>query len=152
MPWVRSTLLITIVLLAFGAGCGSETDAEPDPRPGTGTGTGAGDGASTELEITLWPEGRSAGGSQTWTLTCDPPGGTHRNPEDACAELARIENPFAPPRIDEICTEQYGGPEEAEVTGTHRGEPVSYKLARTNGCEIGRFERLSFLLPGRGAA
>ena len=38
------------------------------------------------------------------------------------------------------------------ITGTYRGAPVSYKLARTNGCEIDRYEKLSFLLPGGGNA
>jgi hypothetical protein len=140
---VRGALLLAIVVLAAGAGCGSETDAESDPAPPR-----PGDEAGTELEITFWPQGRSSGNAQTWTLTCEPAGGTHRSPEDACARLAALEDPFAPPSPDEICTEQYGGPEEAVVSGTYRGEPVSYELARTNGCEIARFERLGFLLPG----
>ena len=46
-----------------------------------------------------------------------------------------------------MCTQQYGGPEQALISGTYRGEPVSYKLARTDGCEIDRYEQLSFLLP-----
>ena len=141
---MRARLLIAIVMLAASAGCGSETDAEPDP--------GSGDEASTELEITFWPQGRSNGNAETWTLTCDPAGGTHRDPDDACARLAALQNPFAPPPPDEICTDQYGGPEEALISGTYRGEPVSYELARTNGCEIGRFERLGFLLPGAAGA
>lgn len=138
--------MIAIFLLAAAAGCGSETDAEPDPAPGPG------DEPSIELEITFWPQGRSAGTPETWTLTCDPAGGTHRSPAEACAQLAALENPFAPPPPDEICTEQYGGPEEALVSGTHRGERVSYELSRTNGCGIARFERLGFLLPGVAGA
>ena len=51
-----------------------------------------------------------------------------------------------------MCTEQYGGPEQAMITGTYRGEPVSYGLSRTNGCEIGRWESLRFLLPSGGNA
>jgi hypothetical protein len=144
VPRVRGVLLIAIVLLAAAAGCGSDTDAEPDPDPG--------DEASTDLEITFWPQGRSNGNGETWTLMCEPAGGTHRNPDDACAQLAALEDPFAPPPPDEICTEQYGGPEEALVSGTFRGAPVSYELSRTNGCEIARFERLGFLLPGAAGA
>jgi hypothetical protein len=125
-----------VVLLAGVAGCGSDSD--------DGSGSGESD---TQLEITFWPEGRSKGEAQTLTLSCDPPGGTHPNPAEACAKLAALDDPFAPPPADEICTELYGGPEEASITGTYRGEPVSYKLARTNGCEIDRYQKLSFLLP-----
>ena len=145
MRRVRGVLLIAIVLLA-AAGCGSETDAEPDPAPSPG------DAASTELEITFWPQGRSSGNAQTWTLTCDPGGGTHPSPEDACAQLAALDDPFAPPPKDEICTEQYGGPEEALVEGTYRGRGVSYGLSRTNGCQIARYERYRFLIPVSSAA
>ena len=141
---MRAPLLIAVVLLAASAGCGSETDAEPDPGPG--------DEASAELEITFWPNGRRNGNAQRWTLTCNPAGGTHPNAADACARLAAIENPFAPPPKDEICTEQYGGPEEALVEGTYRGRAVSYGLSRTNGCQIARYERYRFLISVSSAA
>ncbi|MBA2385337.1 MAG: hypothetical protein H0V68_11845 [Actinobacteria bacterium] len=142
---MRAAFLIA-GLLAAAVGCGSEPDAEPDPGPAPG------DAATSELEITFWPQGRSSGNAQTWTLTCNPAAGTHPSPEDACAQLDALDQPFAPPAPDEICTEQYGGPEEALVEGTYRGEPVSFELSRTNGCEIGRWEQHSFLLPDSGRA
>ena len=40
-----------------------------------------------ELTITFWPEGPD-GESTEATLTCDPAGGTHPDPEAACAALA----------------------------------------------------------------
>jgi hypothetical protein len=130
--------LVLLVLLAGVAGCGSEPDAD--------SGSGAGEPGS--VEITFWPQGRAKGAAQKLTLSCDPPAGTHPNPADACERLAALDDPFAPPPTDEMCTELYGGPEEALITGTYRGTSVSYKLARTNGCEIDRYEKLSFLLPG----
>jgi hypothetical protein len=139
---MRAASLIVIAVLV-GAGCGSETEPADEPAPA--------DEVSAELEITFWPNGRGSGNAQTWTLTCDPPGGTHPMAADACARLAALENPFAPPPPDEICTEQYGGPEEALVEGTFRGEAVSYGLARTNGCEIARFDQYRFLIPGSAA-
>ena len=132
---MRIASLVAIVLLAAGAGCGSEADSDAD--------SGTVEQPSTELKIAFWPQGRSAESGETWTLTCDPPGGTHPDPEDACRRLAAIDDPFARPPADEICTEQYGGPEQAMITGTYRGEPVSYALSRTN---------LRFLLPGSGNA
>lgn len=47
---------------------------------------------------------------------------------------------FAPPATNQICTEQYGGPEVATVTGTFDGDAVSATFSRTNGCEIARFD------------
>ena len=138
--------MLVIVLLVGSVGCGSESDSDS----GTGgTSTGSVE-ASTQLEITFWPQGRAQGAAQKRTLTCDPPGGTHPNPAEACEKLDALDDPFAPPPLDEMCTEQYGGPQEALIEGTYRGEPVSYKLSRTNGCEIGRYQTLGFLLPPGG--
>ena len=141
---VRAAVVSAIVMLSTA--CGSETDVVAEPPPPRA------DRAAGELEITFWPNGRGRGSTQTWTLRCDPAGGTHPNPEDACARLAAIENPFAPPPGDEICTEQYGGPEEALVEGTYRGRGVSYGLSRTNGCQIARYDRYRFLIPVSSAA
>jgi hypothetical protein len=129
---------LLIVLVAGVAACGADSDSD------SGSGTGE---AGTELEISFWPQGRSKGAIQKLTLNCDPPAGTHPNPAEACEKLEALDDPFAPPPLDEMCTELYGGPEEALISGTYRGRPVVYRLARTNGCEIDRYERLSFLLP-----
>jgi len=40
------------------------------------------------------------------------------------------------------CTEQYGGPERAHVTGTLQGRAVDVTLTRTNGCGIAGYEAL----------
>ena len=141
---MRVLSLLAIVVLAAGAGCGSEADSDAEP--------GTVEQPSTELEIAFWSQGKTSESGETWTLTCDPAGGTHPDPEDACRQLAAIDDPFAPPPTDEMCTEQYGGPEQAMITGTYRGAPVSYPLSRTNGCEIGRWENLRFLLPSGGNA
>lgn len=56
-------------------------------------------------------------------------------------DVARVEEALAqdPARA---CTQQYGGPEEAHVTGTLDGEPVDVTLARTDGCGIAAYEAL----------
>jgi hypothetical protein len=51
-----------------------------------------------------------------------------------------------------MCTQIYGGPERATVTGTFRGERVSSTFSKTNGCEIGRWKALTGLLPATGGA
>jgi hypothetical protein len=87
----------------------------------------------------------------TWTLTCEPAGGTHPRPVGACAVLgARGATAFPAPPADAICTEQYGGPQKARITGTWRGSPVSTELSLENGCQINRWTALLGLLPPGG--
>lgn len=42
-----------------------------------------------------------------------------------------------------MCTQIYGGPEEAEVAGTFEGAQVQAIFSRQNGCEIDRWDRLA---------
>lgn len=49
---------------------------------------------------------------------------------------------------DQICTEQYGGPDTATITGTIDETPVDTVIDRTNGCGINDWdELLADLLP-----
>ena len=41
-----------------------------------------------------------------------------------------------------VCTEVYGGPERAHVTGRLRGERVDVVVARTDGCGIADYDAL----------
>lgn len=116
-----------------------------------GCGSSAGATGTTALKISYWPEGRAAGAPQTWTLRCGPAGGTLPRAAAACQKLAGMRSPFAPIPGDAICTEQYGGPQVAIITGTLRGSRVWAQLQNRNGCEIARFKRLAFLVPTFGA-
>ncbi len=71
-----------------------------------------------------------------WTLRCDPSGGTLPKRAAACQKLDTMKNPFLPMRKDLECTQVYGGPEQAVITGRYEGRPVWVLLARRNGCEI----------------
>jgi hypothetical protein len=120
-----------------------------------GCGVGSGATAATpsaDLRITVWPQGRGHGGATAWTLRCSPAGGTLPRRAAACTKLATMSSPFAPLPKGQVCTEQYGGPQQALVTGTFRGRRVWIQLGLRNGCEIARAKRLSFLLPGLGSA
>ena len=127
-------LLGATVVLAALVGCGSgngSAAAEPWAR----------------LTITAWPQGSDAGGQVRWTLRCGPVGGTHPNRVRACARLSRLSNPFRPVPKDMACTQIYGGPEQALVTGTFRGRKVTARFNRTDGCQIERWNRIAVLLP-----
>ena len=113
----------------------------------TGCGGSAADSAATSLRITVWPRGEDAGESSTWTLDCDPAGGTHPQAQEVCARLAALEEPFAPVPEDAICTQQYGGPTEAQVVGEYEGRPVETRFHRRDGCHIARWQKHAFLFP-----
>jgi hypothetical protein len=87
--------------------------------------------AVTTLTITVWPGGM-AGPSERWTLRCGPTGGT---------------SPFRRIPKNALCTQIYGGPHVARVTGRFRGNRIWAEFRRRDGCEIARWERLGPLLP-----
>jgi subtilisin inhibitor-like len=102
-----------------------------------------------ELSITVWPQGRRHP-AKVWTLRCDPPGGTLPDRGTACRRLsAFVSNPFSPVPPGSVCTQIYGGPQEALVRGRFRGRSVWARFRRRNGCEIARWNRLAFLFPVR---
>lgn len=85
--------------------------------------------------------------TKVWTLKC-PPGGTLPDAATACRKLGEVKNPFAPVPKGTACTQIYGGPEIADVSGTFNGERVDTQFSRGDGCEIERWNRVSFLFPG----
>ena len=106
------------------------------------------DGAAaptTALEISVTPGGEAP--TKIWTLRC-PSSGTLPDAAQACEQLATMDDPFAPVPKDASCTQVYGGPQEADVRGLYRGRPVRAHFDRGNGCEIERWDKVSFLFPG----
>ncbi|MGW1883582.1 SSI family serine proteinase inhibitor [Streptomyces sp. NPDC001970] len=87
----------------------------------------------------------------TYELTCGPVGGTHPEAQAACDRLEELgqegADPFAPLAGDAMCTQMYGGPATARVTGTWHGRSVDATFDRSNGCEIGRWQTLEPVLP-----
>ncbi len=87
-----------------------------------------------------------------WPLVCGDPVGTdgsdHPAAEAACAHLVEMDDPFRPLDPDAMCTQQFGGPQTAVVTGTWLGEPVDLRLSRSDGCAISQWDSLGPLLPG----
>ena len=117
---------LCLLLLPLVAACGSGGEAVS--AGGTDLVVDVTDGATTSR----------------FTLTCDPPGGSHADPAAACASLD--DQSFAPLPSGSICTQVYGGPQTATLRGTYRGQPVSLDLARSDGCLIAQWDRLGALL------
>ena len=127
---------MALAALALLAGCGG--DGTPDEP-------------ATELQITLWANGRS-GDKDEATLRCAPAGGSLARPEEACRRLERMDRPFTRPSDEVVCTEIYGGPAIAEIRGTFEGAQVNATFARTDGCEIALWDRHQFLFPVKPAS
>ena len=103
----------------------------------------------TAVKVTYWPNGANESVKETWTLRCGPAGGTLARPGRACGKLAAGGRKlFAPVPRTAICTEIYGGPDRARVTGVVAGLRVWATFNLTNGCHIDRWSRFSpWLLP-----
>jgi hypothetical protein len=137
---LRDVAATAVALLALG-GCGGDattTGGQTVTDPST-------TGAKTELTIMV---NDGAGKRRTVQLRCDPPGGDHTDPQTACDLLERAgERALPAVAKDQACTQIYGGPQTARITGSWRGKPVDARLSRTNGCEIARWDALRGLLP-----
>ena len=75
-------------------------------------------------------------------------GSTLPDPAAALAAVQRFgEDIFFPkPGPPKMCTQQYGGPQTAVVTGWYLGREVNCRFARTDGCEIARWRAMAALL------
>jgi hypothetical protein len=115
-----AALFLCVALLA---GCGSDV-APRAPR--------------YDLTISYWPTGRG-GEARTATLQCDPDGGSHPDVAAGCDALLRHEDALQPVAGDVACTEIYGGPQLATISGPN----AHTMLSRRNGCEIARWDALA---------
>jgi hypothetical protein len=127
-------VLLLCALAALAAGCGddeNEATAPPPPRAGTA------------LVVRVDADGpRGPGRPKAATVRCRE-GDTSR----ACRATERLSTADFGPRPDNVaCTEIFGGPETARITGRLRGEAVSTELSRSDGCEINRWETFAGLL------
>lgn len=59
---------------------------------------------------------------------------------------------FPEPGPPRLCTQQYGGPQVAVVTGTFHGRRVDCMFSRIDGCEISRWNTMAALLGGGSAS
>jgi subtilisin inhibitor-like len=112
----------------------------------------AGPSARTQLTVTYWEDGSRTADRTVWTLQCQPVDGTLPRLAAACGRIATGGRTFfAPLKEGIVCTEIYGGPQVGLVVGTIDGRRVWAKFQRRDGCEIGRWKRVSpWLLPPGG--
>jgi hypothetical protein len=142
----RALGLGLVLAAAALGGCGE--DDEPPARPGATTTTSAG-----EIELKVESD-NGAGERKTGELVCRD--GEIRasgdlyagRPAAALCSTARELTDLLTTQPDKgrMCTQIYGGPETARVTGTINGKKVDRRFARTNGCDIADFTAAAALL------
>ncbi|MGN7201223.1 SSI family serine proteinase inhibitor [Arthrobacter sp. SAFR-044] len=120
-------------------------------RPSNGPGQG-----NAELAITVVPSPGAPDVNYTLVCSSGTPAeeSSHPNAAAACAALKDDPAIVAPaaPGTSQPCTQQYGGPQTATVTGVVDGVAVDSKFARTNGCEISAWEAAKDVLGASGGA
>jgi hypothetical protein len=133
---LRSAVLALAGVALVGlSACGS-SDAGSDD-----TSDGGSSDAGTSLTIVVTPD--EGAKTSTYDLTCDPAGGDHPQPQQACEAIAAAgADIFDEPPADQTCTQQYGGPQVATITGTYGGKDVDATFSRTDGCQIDRWDEL----------
>ena len=123
------SLLLLCALLGL-AGCGG--DEEPAAPPG-----GGGGGGAIELVVRLDRDGPQGPGiAEELRVTCG-----EGDASAACRAAGRLKpRDFGPVPDNVACTDIFGGPQTARISGTLRGERVSASFSRSDGCEINRWE------------
>jgi hypothetical protein len=142
----RRSALAAALALVPAVSLGACGEAEEPAARQSASGSGA-------IELTvLYDDG--SGRKTTGTLTCR--GADRRaegaldagaSPTELCAHARGIaELLTSEPDEGRACTQIYGGPETAVVTGTIDDDKVDRRFARTNGCELADFKRAAGLL------
>ncbi|MDZ4093065.1 MAG: serine protease inhibitor [Arthrobacter sp.] len=111
---------------------------------------------ATRHEIDLTVRLTEAPGAPEHVFRLEASGGTLAEGctlPDSAAALAAVtrygEDIFFPkPGPPKMCTQQYGGPQVAVVTGWFLGHEVNSEFSRTDGCEIARWRTMAPLLGG----
>jgi hypothetical protein len=113
MRRIAAPLALALAALALAA-CGEE-EREIPAAP-----------AAEQLTVDV----RKAGDPQTFTCG------------DGCDEQAIAEVVASTEDMMRACTELYGGPETAHLTGTLDGEPVDVTITRSDGCGVNDYDAL----------
>jgi hypothetical protein len=124
MRWIVLILVATVA-----AGCGAEERASS--------------GSLAQLTVRLDADGPGPDKAREVKVTCDAAGDS-----EACGAAAGLKpSDFAAVPSGRVCTDIFGGPETASVSGELRGESVNGEFKRQNGCEIKRWKAIAGLLP-----
>ncbi|MFJ6003005.1 serine protease inhibitor [Arthrobacter sp. NPDC092385] len=137
----------------------STPDPSSAPPPTAGSSPTASDpsaASATNAALTITIKQDAAAEPVQYVLECvdgaPGPASTLPGAEAACTAVAKLGAGFftARPDKDIICTQQYGGPQTASISGEIDGTTVLAAFALTDGCEISRWDRVRDILGAPG--
>jgi hypothetical protein len=120
--------LIAAICAAAATACGTSTAPSGS----------AASSAPPKVSLDIKVSGAPGTAPKHWTLRCDPAGGTHPDPAQACAILLKAKAPFAPAPKGIECPMIAVGAKTATVTGTYFGKHVDTTFIQ-GGCGLARW-------------
>lgn len=133
----------------------TETTA-PAPSPSAEAPTAGPGQGNAELAIMIKPSETAK--AVNYTLVCKNgvPAAESKHPTAAAACAALKKNAAllspSPRATNQACTQQYGGPDQATVTGSVDGKAVESKFSLRDGCEIAQWKAAKDILGSTGGA
>jgi len=130
LPRARSGarhLLIAAICAGAAAACGTAAAPASSPAPAK---------VSLDIKVT-----GGSGGAHSWTLRCDPTGGSHPNAAAACAVLLKAKDPFAPVPRGVMCPMILASTPVAKVTGIYFGQHIDATFTQ-GGCDGARWTEI----------
>lgn len=177
---VRTVLaagIMTFALAACGTSGGGTPASEPAespssvsssriPAPATGgPGTESASPTTSDsvipdgtVDLTVSIKATADADAKDFVLACSnnavDPATTLFNGKGACARVLELGTEFfqAKPDPNKMCTQQYGGPQTAEVSGTINDQTVSASFSLIDGCQISRWDAMEPVLGAGGAS
>jgi hypothetical protein len=131
VPRARSRaryLLIAVICAAAATACGSTA------APASSS------ASSAKVSLNIKVTGGS-GGIHSWTLRCDPVGGSHPHAAAACAVLLKARDPFAAVPRGVMCPMILASTPVAKVTGVYFGKHVDTTFTQ-GGCDLARWTKI----------
>jgi hypothetical protein len=122
----RALVILALVVLAPAT-----ASAAPHDRP------------PTALRVIADADGDGPEAARSIRVRCSSSGDRSR----ACRILRRLApGALGPPPRQEICTQQWGGPQTARIVGRLRGRQVDRRFDRHDGCAIFLWDRVAPLI------
>jgi len=150
---------LSIATVGDGAGPTTPTTAPAITSPQTttpGLPPISGPYPIADITVTIHPEGINSAPSATYRLSClgdtaTLTGNASTTAPVLCEVLGRSEVHqllVEGPPTDRMCTQIYGGPNTATISGTLDGSPVDFTATRDNGCSIEEWDSILIDLVG----
>jgi hypothetical protein len=145
MPRSRAAGSVLVLLLVAASAAGLQTGALAHD-------VGAAARANVALRFTVTD---GTGHHSTARLSCRGVARTARGylrnrPVAACRTARRLATFLASrPSPDQMCSQQYGGPQTARIRGTIGHHAIDKRLSRRDGCAIYDWDHAGVLLPAR---